>query len=299
MLNGIICINKPQGFTSFDVIAKLRGILRMKKLGHAGTLDPLATGVLPVFAGRATRACDIVPDNDKSYTAGFKLGTVTDTQDITGNILSESTPHIDISMLSEAAMHFKGDIMQVPPMYSAVSVGGKRLYELARKGIEIERPAKAITVYDIEVTDFDPASQSGILNISCSKGTYIRTIIHDIGGYLGCGAVMTSLLRTSSCGFTLSDCFTFEDIIKMRDDDTLSSHIIPVEKIFEVYPEIILSEKQSAMYKNGVKLSLEYIKNFKRDYPKYRVFDNENRFIGTAVSDTEAGILRVDKNFFV
>lgn len=299
MLNGIICINKPQGFTSFDVIAKLRGILQMKKLGHAGTLDPMATGVLPVFAGKATRACDIIPNNDKSYTAGFKLGTVTNTQDITGNVISETAPNVNISELCDAALNFKGDIMQIPPMYSAVSVGGKRLYELARKGIEIERPPKAVTVYGIEISGFNPESGEGTLNISCSKGTYIRTVIHDIGQYLGCGAVMTSLVRTSSCGFSLSDCFSFDDIIKMRDENTLPSHIIPIEKVFETYPEIRLTEKQSGMYKNGVKLPLEYIKDFTHNSPKYRVFDDKNSFIGTAFPDTCEGILRVDKNFFV
>ena len=181
-LNGILCINKPEGFTSFDVIAKLRGILKTKKLGHAGTLDPMATGVLPVFAGFATKACDILPDSDKSYIAGFRLGVTTDTQDRTGTILHQRPAnHLTAEMIEQALPAFRGEILQLPPMYSAVSVNGQRLYELARKGIEVERTPRPITIYRLELLRYDPASQEGEMEISCSKGTYIRTILHDLG----------------------------------------------------------------------------------------------------------------------
>lgn len=160
-LNGIICINKPEGFTSFDVIAKMRGILKMKRLGHSGTLDPMATGVLPVFAGNATKAVSIIPHTGKSYIAGFRLGAVTDTQDITGKILSETKAEVSLRRIEEAADSFLGELSQIPPMYSAVSVGGKRLYELARKGVEIERKARRITVSSFEIADYDEKTSEG------------------------------------------------------------------------------------------------------------------------------------------
>ena len=185
MLNGIICVNKPEGFTSFDVIAKLRGILRMKKIGHSGTLDPMATGVLPVFAGSATRAISILPDTDKSYLAGFRLGLVTDTQDITGKILEEKPFSVSMQEIEAKAPLFRGNIKQIPPMYSAVSVGGKRLYELARKGIDIDRPAREIFIDNFDITEFDEKTGCGKLSVTCSKGTYIRTLIHDLGQELG------------------------------------------------------------------------------------------------------------------
>ena len=209
-LNGIICVYKPVGFTSFDVIAKMRGILKMKKLGHAGTLDPMAEGVLPVFAGCATKACDMLPDHDKVYRAGFRLGVTTDTQDSSGTVISENDTPVYKDGLISAAECFRGDIMQLPPMYSAVSVNGKRLYELARQGKTVEREPRPITVYSLDIKEYDEQTRSGVMEISCSKGTYIRTLINDIGDKLGCGGIMTSLVRTAACGFTLDDCVTIE-----------------------------------------------------------------------------------------
>ena len=166
-------MNKPAGFTSFDVIAKMRGVLKIKRLGHAGTLDPMATGVLPVFVGKATKACDILPDHDKTYEAGFKLGVTTDTQDSTGMVQTErSASSVTEEMLLNLLFSFRGDIMQIPPMYSAVSVNGRRLYDLARQGIEVEREARPITVYELELLDYDSTENTGKLRISCSKGTY-------------------------------------------------------------------------------------------------------------------------------
>lgn len=232
MLNGIICVNKPEGFTSFDVIAKLRGILKMKKLGHSGTLDPMATGVLPVFAGSATKAISILPDTDKSYLAGFKLGIVTDTEDITGKILKECPVSVSKEEIEKNAEAFQGNISQTPPMYSAVSVGGKRLYDLARKGIEVDRPSREITVSKFNICDFNEETGEGHIDITCSKGTYVRTLINDMGQKLGCGAVMTSLVRTKANGFSLDDCFTLEEIEKLRDENRLDSAIKSTEKLF-------------------------------------------------------------------
>ena len=188
-MNGILCIDKPQDFTSFDVVAKLRGILGMKRIGHAGTLDPMATGVLPVFVGTATKACDIMPDNSKSYRAGFLLGQTTDTQDVTGKILMTSDKPVSEDDINKVLPEFTGKILQIPPMYSAVQVNGQRLYDLARQGIEVERKPREIEVKKINLIDYDEKTRTGNITISCGKGTYIRTIIHDIGGKLGCGGI--------------------------------------------------------------------------------------------------------------
>ncbi len=268
----------------------------MKRLGHAGTLDPMATGVLPVFAGRATKACDILPDHDKTYEAGFRLGITTDTQDVTGTVTKERPANVTSEQIKNTLESFRGEIMQVPPMYSAVSVGGKRLYDLARKGIEVEREARPITVYCLEITEFDESAQSGTLKISCSKGTYIRTLINDIGEALGCGGIMTSLVRTAACGFTLADCVTLEQLQAIANGDgDFSSASRPIESVFEGLPSVRLSPVQERMYRNGVKLSLEKIKISGEGSP-IKVY-GESGFIGTALPDRENGILRVHKNF--
>lgn len=295
MLNGIICINKPKGFTSFDVIAKLRGILKMKKLGHSGTLDPMATGVLPVFAGNATKAISILPDTEKSYLAGFKLGIVTDTEDITGNILEKHPVSAGREELEKAAEAFRGKIKQTPPMYSAVSVGGKRLYTLARKGIEIDRPSREITVSSFEIHEFNLETGEGQIFVTCSKGTYIRTLINDMGQNLGCGGIMTSLVRTKANGFSLEDCFTLEEIERFRDENRLDSAVISAEKLFSELPSLTLNGKKTQMYKNGVKLRLNELDGFDGKN-RYRIYSAENNFLGIAESDRENNVLRVLKN---
>lgn len=296
-LCGVLCVNKPAGFTSFDVIAKLRGILKMKRLGHTGTLDPMATGVLPVLCGRAAKAADILPDHDKTYEAGFRFGITTDTQDCTGKVLSErDASGVTYEALSETVKNFRGEIMQVPPMYSAVSVGGKRLYELARQGKEIEREPRKITVYSLEIKEYDENGRSGIFEISCSKGTYIRALINDIGEALGCGGIMTSLVRTKACGFDLSDCVTIEqlqDIASAGGD--LSEVIKPVEDIFSYLPKLYIRGVQERMYRNGVKLDLDRIR-LDKSAERAAVY-GESGFIGTAVPDRENGALRVEKTF--
>ncbi len=295
-MNGILCVNKPAGFTSFDVVAKLRGILQTRKLGHGGTLDPMATGVLPVFVGNSTKACDIMPDNTKSYRAGFRLGEVTDTQDVTGEVLSRSDMAVSEDMLRETVPHFVGNIMQLPPMYSAVQVNGQRLYDLARKGVEVEREAREIQVSSIDIISYDAEKREGVLDIACGKGTYIRTIINDIGEKLGCGGIMTSLVRTSSGGFTLADCFTFEQIQQAKDEDRLEELILPIERVFAKLPKLRLNDAQTRMYRNGVKLDLKRVYNIKQGVTDYAVFGNDGKFIGTALADFENDILRVAKN---
>lgn len=297
-MNGILCMNKPQDFTSFDVIAKLRGILKIKRLGHAGTLDPMATGVLPVFVGTATKACDILPDNEKSYLAGFKTGLITDTQDITGKTVSEFSKRVTKEEIIDILPKFTGSVMQLPPMYSAVSVNGKRLYNLARQGIEVEREKREIFIDEIRLEEFNEDTQEGKLYVSCSKGTYIRTIINDIGELLGCGAVMTSLVRLSSGGFKLEQCLSFADVEKARDENRLEELIIPVEKVFSSLARLRLNEVQTRMYKNGVKLDLARVNNIKENVNDYAVYGFDGAFIGTAFPEWEKGVLKVGKNFF-
>lgn len=295
-MNGILCVNKPEGFTSFDVIAKLRGIMKMKRLGHGGTLDPMATGVLPVFVGAAAKACDIMPDNSKSYIAGFRLGMTSDTQDITGKILSRSERAVSRDELEALLPEFTGDIMQIPPMYSAVQVNGKRLYELARQGVETHREPRPIQVYSLRITEYSPENREGLLEISCGKGTYVRTIIHDIGEKAGCGGVMTSLVRTSSSGIRLEDCFTLEEIQRFADENKLEEIIIPVARVFSSLPELHLGEVQTRMYRNGVKLDLARVRGISSEADRYAVYGFEGGFIGLARADRESGLLRVEKN---
>lgn len=298
-MNGILLIDKPQGFTSFDVVAKMRGIAHTRKIGHSGTLDPMATGVLPLLIGAATKACDILPCEDKAYRAGFSLGSVTDTQDSTGTVLSTSPIRCTKEQIEAVIPQFVGDIMQVPPMYSAVSVGGKRLYELAHKGIEIEREARPITVYSITLEEFDEASQTGTLYIHCGKGSYVRTICHDIGQALGCGAIMTSLRRTMAAGFPLEQCITLEEAQKLSAEDRLTEKLLPIDLVFSVYPALHFGEAQSRLYQNGIKLDLDRLPLCDRTQEIYRVYDHNEQFLGLAKCRFETNELIHYKNFKV
>ena len=229
-MNGILCMNKPQDFTSFDVIGKLRGILHMKRLGHTGTLDPMATGVLPILVGTATKACDILPNQDKTYQATVVFGKATDTLDIWGKPLQDyPEQHVTEAALRAILPEFLGDITQLPPMYSAVSVNGKRLYELARKGETVERPTRTVHIDAITLDAFDETQQTATLTVSCGKGTYIRTLLSDIGQRLGGDAVMTALTRTAACGYPLQDCLTFEQVAAAMADGTLEKHLLPTD----------------------------------------------------------------------
>ncbi len=296
MTSGILCVRKPKGFTSFDVVAKMRGILKTKKIGHAGTLDPMAEGVLPIFVEGATKACDIMPENTKAYTASFKLGLVTDTQDITGTVTKQCECISKEDEIKEKLKNFSGLTDQIPPMYSAVSVGGKRLYELARQGIEVERKPRKIFIEKAELVSYDSEKAEGVLDIVCSKGTYVRTIIHDLGQLLGCGAVMTALVRTSSNGFSLNECFTLEEIQKYADEGRSDELILPVERVFESLHKIKLNTSDTALYKNGVKLSCKkYGLDEKDESTRYRVFSDENIFLGLCF--VKDGAIRVFKNF--
>lgn len=255
-MNGILCIDKPPGHTSFDVVARMRGIAKTRKIGHGGTLDPMATGVLPLFFGRATKACNLLPNQDKRYTAAFRLGTVTDTQDITGTELERHPVDAGRTEVEAALRRFTGKQKQVPPMYSAVQVDGKRLYDLARQGIEVERPAREITVYGIRLLDCDELAKEYTIDVSCSKGSYIRTLCHDIGRELGCGAVLTALRRTEACGFSIGQCIPIEEARRLADSGALESALLPVESAFGSLPRLDLGEAQARRFCNGVRLDL-------------------------------------------
>lgn len=292
---GILPVNKPKGWTSFDVVAKLRGVLKIKRLGHAGTLDPMAEGVLPVFVGKATKACDILPDTKKIYTAGFRLGVSTDTLDITGKVIRENADKVTADQLERIRQRFVGEITQLPPMYSAVKVDGKRLYQLAREGKTVQRTPRKCIVHSIEIISYDEGTREGEMTISCEKGTYVRTIIDDMGSALGTGAVMTSLVRTYSGGFDIKDCLTIEQIEDICAQGRLNEAIMPVEKAFEMYGGIRLDRRLTELYKNGVKLYRSQLKE-EQQGDIFRVFGSDGSFLGLAAFKNE--MLCSVKNFY-
>lgn len=297
-MNGILCMNKPQDFTSFDVIGKLRGILHMKRLGHTGTLDPMATGVLPILVGTATKACDILPNQDKTYQATVVFGKATDTLDIWGKPLQDyPEQHVTEASLRAVLPEFLGDITQLPPMYSAVSVNGKRLYELARKGETVERPTRTVHIDAITLDAFDETQQTATLTVSCGKGTYIRTLLSDIGQRLGGDAVMTALTRTAACGYPLQDCLTFEQVAAAMADGTLEEHLLPTDSLFSSYPKLQLNAAQERMFCNGVKLDLNRLRNLQPDQDIYTVYGATGTFLGTALADRTQQELRIGKRF--
>lgn len=250
-MNGIIVVNKPQNFTSFDAVAIMRGCFHTKKVGHSGTLDPMATGVLPIFIGGATKAVSLLPESGKSYRAGFRLGVSSETLDIWGDCSEQKNVSVSEKTLLTVLEKFKGDIEQVPPMYSALKVNGQKLCDLARKGIEVERKPRKVTISRLELTEFD--GRDGIIEVDCSSGTYIRTLADDIGVALGTGAVMTSLVRTRACGFSLAESSPLEEL-KTKPAEELERLLKPVDSVFSEYPKIVLDETQRRLYLNGVRL---------------------------------------------
>ena len=300
--DGIIIMDKPQGFTSFDMVAKMRGMLGTRKVGHAGTLDPMATGVLPIFVGRATKCCDLLPDQDKSYTATFELGYTTDTLDATGKLLSRQPVTAGEEQVRAVLERFRGPISQLPPMYSAISIGGKRLYDLARQGIEVERERRPVTIHSLELTDAQPQENRYTIEVSCSKGTYIRTLCADIGEALGCGATMTALRRTCAAGFSLEDALTLEQAQQLAEQGTLRERMLPIERVFSSLPKLQLGGKQEQMYRNGVHLDLarlEGAQSFAGWQGDVAVFGEGGVFLGLSCPDWESHELRLHKLFAI
>ncbi len=296
--NGILVVDKPRDFTSFDVCAKLRGMLKTKKIGHAGTLDPMATGVMTVLLGSATRAAELFPVQDKCYVAGFRLGVTTDTLDVTGKITSESQVSVDAEDIAAAIVSFKGDIMQIPPMYSAIHIDGQRLYDLARKGVEVERQARPVTISRLELLEYNNESHEGRLEIFCSKGTYIRTLVDDIGSALGCGAIMTSLRRTMAAGFTVDKALTLAQLQTLCDNNAVDEYILPVEEAFTAYRRLDVSPAQAKRYFNGGELDFARLrlKEPLKNGQLVRVYGDEG-FLGIGRADCEALVLRPYKRF--
>jgi len=249
MLNGIIVINKEPGFTSHDVVAKMRGICGQRKIGHTGTLDPAAEGVLPVCLGTATKLCDLLADRDKEYVAELLLGVETDTQDTTGHVLRESPVNVSPEQVRECAASFVGGIMQVPPMYSALKVNGKKLYELAREGREVERRARPVTIHELEVLEV--RLPVAVLGVVCSKGTYIRTLCADIGERLGCGGTMQSLRRTRVGSFNLSGAITLGGLQGLKDEQRLGEAVKPVDSVFAGCPALHVHGDYTGRLDNG------------------------------------------------
>ena len=297
MPNGILIIDKPQDWTSMDVCAKLRGVLGEKRVGHAGTLDPMATGVLPVFVGRATRAVQYAESGEKEYLATLRLGLTTDTQDIWGNILEEKPVPPDAKERLKALLpQFTGEIDQIPPMYSAVKIGGKKLYELARKGQEVERKPRTVTIHELELlvngpagcpapTDCPPNTYS--LRVRCSKGTYIRTLCHDMGQALGCGGTMAALRRTMACGYTLTDSHTLEEVLNHPNPDSL---LLPVDSLFADRPALTLTPKQAERLSHGGSFSTPVQPG------EYRAYAPSGDFL--ALCKVDHGTLSTIKSFF-
>ncbi|MCL2562777.1 MAG: tRNA pseudouridine(55) synthase TruB [Oscillospiraceae bacterium] len=288
-MNGILLIDKPQEWTSHDVVAKLRGLLKERRIGHAGTLDPMATGLLTIFVGRATRAAEFAEAEEKTYIARLRLGVVTDTQDITGRVLRECEAEVSQAMLEAVLPRFLGEILQVPPMYSAIKVDGQRLYKLARQGVEVERRARPVTIHRLAVLgrvdgDFE-------LEITCSKGTYIRTLCHDIGEVLGCGGTMSALRRTAVGAFSAADACTLAEI---EASDDRAAFLRPLDALFAGYPDLTVDVGQERGIRNGQTVRLD------AGHPgRVRVYGVSGAFLalGEVVVSREI-VLRMVKRFF-
>lgn len=302
-MNGILNIYKEAGYTSFDVVAKLRGILHEKKIGHTGTLDPDATGVLPVCVGNATKVCGLLTDKDKEYEAVLQLGLTSDTQDATGQILRDRSGQVDAldeEMVREVIMGFVGDYEQVPPMYSALKVGGKKLCDLAREGIEVERKARLVHIYGIEIVRMELPYVT--MRVHCSKGTYIRTLCDDIGEKLGVGGLMKSLVRTRVSCFGIEQALTLAQVERHRDHGTLDEILLPVDGVFFEYPALHVAKDAQKRLQNGNRLSASDFLDFSDQVEPeagmcFRVYDSSGRFYGIYGWDTQRGDLKSMKMF--
>ncbi len=279
MIDGLIAIWKEQDFTSHDVIAKMRGILRQKKIGHTGTLDPKAEGVLLVGLGIGTRACNLLPDKTKIYEAEITLGIAADTEDIWGNIETEKAVSVTKEAFEEAICSFQGTYMQTPPMYSAKKINGQKLYDLARQGKVVERQAVPVTIHQISVHSV--CGNKAVFSVECSQGTYIRTLCVDIGKKLGVPACMSRLTRTSAGGFDRTQALTLSELEKVRDENRVQEYVIPVEEALSMYPALYVSQENSKPLLNGNSFSPKALKTpLSRKEGMYRVWLEDGTFIG-------------------
>jgi len=293
-LTGFIFLDKPEGLTSFVAANRVKRILKINKTGHTGTLDPMATGVLPVMLGGATRFSQYLPTHDKAYRAKILLGTVTDTLDITGTVLEQNPVDVTADRLNEAINHFVGPISQLPPMYSAVSKDGVRLYKLARQGIEIEREARNVVIHYIKLLDVPDSNNEFEIEVSCSAGTYIRSLAADIGSELGCGAAITALRRIEANGVSIDRTVTLETVRQFADEGRIEELITPCDEMLLCYPAVNVSEKQATRFENGGELDLKRIKGEKND-GFCRVYSPEKKFLGLGRISLADGTLYVEK----
>ncbi|SHH18559.1 tRNA pseudouridine(55) synthase TruB [Clostridium grantii] len=282
-MNGVIIVDKPVGISSFDVIRRIKKATNIKKIGHTGTLDPLASGVLPICIGKATKLSNYLMSEKKTYRAELKLGVVTDTYDREGKILSENTIELSKEKVTEAIMSFVGEIKQIPPMYSALKINGKRLYELARQGIEVEREKRDITIYNIDIINMDLPYI--IFDVQCSKGTYIRSLCYDIGEKLNVGGCMWNLRRISSGHFNIEESIELDKITK----ENFSEYTCSIEEILslEGYEKVIVNEKMKTLLANGVKIKNEFLLKQFEENKRYMIYYNENEFLGLAIRENE------------
>lgn len=287
-MNGILLVDKPSGWTSSDVVAKLRGMLHERRIGHSGTLDPMATGLLVVFVGRATRAVEFAESHSKSYSASIRLGLSTDTQDITGHVLSEKAYDGGAEALCDALKAFRGDIEQIPPMYSAIKMNGKKLYEIARRGGEVERKPRRVNISSLELSGGEGNEFS--LEISCSKGTYIRTLCADIGQYLGCGACMSALRRTRAGDFSLAEALSLEEIQRAADRGEAKGLLIPVDRLFMDNRPLTIDSVGERLLRCGNPVPLEHEEGV------FRVYSSAGDFL--ALARQEQDKLKTIKSFF-
>lgn len=292
-MTGIIPLKKGENITSFFAVNKVRRIIGEKKCGHTGTLDPNATGVLPIAVGGATRFIELLPTHKKAYKATFKTGFCTDTLDIWGTVTETFDKEVSFEEIEKATAGFKGEIMQLPPMYSAIKRDGVRLYELARQGIEVERTPRKCEIFELSVSESENGEYS--LFCECSAGTYIRTLINDIGEKLGCGATMTSLCRTFACGVELSECFTLEELDELKEKGEIEKAIIPLEKLLLEYPEIHVTENQAKRFSNGGSLMRNRLRNLEGN-GIYRVYGNGELLGLGELTETDLLVKRVYNN---
>lgn len=302
MIHGVINIYKEKGYTSHDVVAKLRGIVGQRKIGHTGTLDPDAQGVLPVCLGKATKLCDMLTDKDKTYEAVMLLGVSTDSQDASGQILEEKdTQSLTVEMVEKAVMSFTGEYDQIPPMFSALKVNGKKLYELAREGKEVERKPRRVTIHDIKILEMELPRVR--MEVSCSKGTYIRTLCHDIGQMLGCGGCMEALLRTRVERFTIEESITLDEVRALKEENRLSEKLIAIDEMFSQYKKVYLKPAAAnavrcgnAFYKKDI-IWVSSLEDFE-DKEQILVYDEERNFIAVYEYKKEHNFFKIVKMFF-
>ena len=289
MANGILVIDKSAGWTSQDVAAKLRGVFHERRVGHGGTLDPMATGVLPVFIGRATRAAEFLESAEKEYVAGLRLGVVTDTQDTSGTVLETNSVCVTRAQLEAALRQFLGPIEQIPPMYSAIKINGQKLYELARRGQEVARRPRSITIHALELLEGEGADWT--IRVRCSKGTYVRTLCHELGRALGCGGCMSSLRRTRAGSFTLAQAVTMQQVLDFAAGQDPQQLLMPVDAVFAAHPPLIVTLGQAAKLKNGAQ-----VKDWQFQPGTYRVYAEDGEFL--LLGRVEGGVLTTIKSFF-